>query len=255
MAHSICVHTDDKKYCELEAEPIEFSSQSFDKSLTHGTVQNPDALNNQVWDNSEIVYWTNDSDYDFISIKNQEKLIKLALLESSVQTPLVIRQRKRKTADAQIRIKWLKMKDEKYFKSKSTLAFAGGPGKGLGGDCTMNADVLWIHRKKNAPPLTVKRAFELGFISDYNRDFPNSTVKSYDPLHTLKHEVGGHSLGMRHIENANERLSSIMYPFYNGLRIFGMADLAYLHRLYGKASVHHKIKKMLLSRIRKGIPG
>ena len=253
MTHRICVHTDDKKYCELEAEPVEFSSQSFNETITHGTKQNSDALNNQVWDDSEIIYWTNDSDYEFITLVNQEKLIKLALLESSFQTPLVIRQRKRKSADAQIRINWLKMKDEKYFTSKSILAFAGGPGKGLGGDCTMNADVLWLPRKKDAPPLTVKRAFDLGYITNYNRDFPNSTVKAYDPQHTLKHEVGGHALGMRHIEDANERLSAIMYPYYNGLRVFGTADLTYLHKLYGKAPINHKIKKMLLSRIRKGI--
>lgn len=248
MTHHICVHTDDKKYSEIEIEPTEFSSQSL-TSLTHGTTNNTDALNNQIWDDSETIYWTNDSDYEFISEKDQEKLIKLALLESSFETPLVIRQRKRKSADAQLKINWLKMKDEKYFKSTSTLAFGYGPGRGLGGDVTMNADVLWLLRKRGESALTVKEAFDRGYIEDYNREFPNSTVKTFDPLHTMKHEAGGHAMGMRHIENVEQRLTAIMYPYYNGLRKFGDADKKYLWELYGKSSLNQRIKDILLSRI------
>lgn len=248
MTHQMCVHTDDKKYTELKVKPTEFSSQSF-TALTHGTTSNLDALNNQVWDDSETIYWTNDSDYEFISEEDQIKLIKLALLESSFETPLVIRQRKRKSADAQLKINWLKMKDERYFKSTSTLAFGYGPGKVLGGDVTMNADVLWLLRKPSEPKLTVKQAFDLGYIEDYNREFPNNTVKTFDPLHTMKHEAGGHAMGMRHIEDVSQRTTAIMYPYYNGLRKFGDADKDYLWKLYGKANLSQRIKDILLRRI------
>ncbi len=253
MTRQICVHSKDKKYVNHDVRESQFSSQSFNGTLTHGTIPNDNALNKQVWDNSEIIYWTNDSDYEHISLKDQEKIIKLALLESSLETPLVIRQRKRKSADAQIKINWLKKKDEKYFKSDSTLAFGYGPGWGLGGNTTMNADVLWIPRRIDAGPMTVKEAYDLGYIENYNREFPNSSVKTYDPLHTLKHECGGHNLGCNHLTDVNLRYSAVMFPYYNGLRRFGTADKKYLHSLYGKASVNHKIKENLLARIFNGI--
>ena len=248
MTHHICVHTDDKKYSELQIEPTEFSSQSL-TTITHGTTSNTNALNNQIWDDSETIYWTNDTDYEFISEKDQIKLIKLALLESSFQTPLVIRQRKRKSADAQLKINWLKMKDERYFKSTGTLAFGYGPGRGLGGDVTMNADVLWLLRKPGEPKLTVKEAFDLGYIENYDKNYPDNIIKTYDPLHTMKHEAGGHAMGMRHITDVAQKSTAIMYPYYNGLRKFGDADKNYLWDLYGKASLSHKIKEILLKRI------
>lgn len=172
-------------------------------------------------------------------------MIRSAFLESSIQTPLIINQRRKETSDAQIIINWLGKKDEPYFKSDSTLAFGYGPSKGLGGNITMNSDVLW---RLDKTPLTVKQAFELGYILDYDRNHPDNVMRTYDPLHTIKHE-GGHALGMRHIEIESERFSAVMYPFYNGLRKFGGADNKYLTDLYGKSSISHQIKEYLRNKI------
>jgi len=245
MTLQVCVHTNDKCYHEHQVERENLSTRSFSDAITHATKPNTNALNNKIWDDKEIIYWRRDSSYPWIDDKTMDKLIKLAFLESSVETPLVIRQKKRDTADAQIIINWLGMKDEPYFKSASTLAYGYGPGPGLGGNITMNADDLWLLRKT---PLTAVEAFNLGYIADYDRSYPNNQIKFYDPLHTLKHE-GGHAIGMRHIDTLIEKLTAIMYPYYNGLRKFGAADLGYLTSLYGKASVNHRIKEELVNRI------
>jgi hypothetical protein len=89
-------------------------------------------------------------------------------------------------------------------------------------------------------------AKEKGYIDDFSN--PNSTIRFYDPISTAIHEVGGHSLGMNHIEGQQNR-EEIMFPLYNGNRKFGPADKEYLHRLYGKSSVNHRIKEMLYNRV------
>ena len=160
-----------------------------------------------------------------------------------------IRQRKRKSADAQIKINWLSKKDESYFKSDSTLAFAYGPGRGVGGNCTMNADVAWGIKGEVLPGIEFAERF--GRTVQYNDAVRR--YKVYDAQHTLKHEIGGHALGMRHIDKAENKLNDIMYPYYNGKRRFGPGDLEYLHRLYGKSNINHRIKEMLLRRIFRGV--
>ena len=219
--------------------------RKFDEDHTHKVKTNSNALNNRVWDESPI-YWQNDSDYDFISSDKLEKMIKLAFLESSFETPLVIRQRHRLTADAQIKIRWLKKEDDPYFKQTTgVLAYAYGPSGGIGGDITMNASKPWWLGKR----LTAREAFNIGLIERFDPAHPDNFIQTYDPLHTMKHEGGGHSLGMRHLTDSSLRYTAILYPFYNGLRKFGEADKNYLHELYGKASVSHRIKEMLLNRI------
>ena len=97
-------------------------------------------------------------------------------------------------------------------------------------------------------PCTEKQAFDMGMMEHYDDDhdkFPNTC----DPPHTVKHEGGERSLGTRHIENPQARRKAIVYPFYNGLRRFESSDLLYLHDLYGKSDLNHKIKIVLLNRI------
>lgn len=213
--------------------------------ITHATKPHSNALNNRIWDENEIIYWKMDSEYEFIPKKKQENLTKLAFLESSLETPLVIRKRNRSSADAQLLINWLGAKDEPYFKGKfSTLAFAYGPARGLGGDVTMNADQPWWFGK-----LTMKQAYDMGMIQNYNRAYPDRPLKTFDPLHTMKHEGGGHSIGLDHITNQAYANTAIMYPYYNGLRKFGAADKTYLHELYGNANLLKKIKEILLNRV------
>lgn len=237
----VCVHTANKKYSLRPEFSLEFSSVDYSAPVKHSTVLNEDALGGRIWSGEEPIYWNLESDYEWLTQKELENICKGAFLEPSFETPLVIRNRK--TADVQLKIKFLGQKDEKYFTSPSILAFAWGPSTGLGGDITMNADVLWLLRNT---PLTAKEAKELGYIDNYS--YPESKIKYYDPVHTLKHE-GGHALGMRHVEDEKYRYEAVMFPFYNGLRMFGKPDIKYLTDLYGSASISHWFKEVLRARI------
>lgn len=235
----LCVHTDNKEYHEKEELLLNVSSST---PVYSNVKYNANALNNAVWAGNEPVYWSLESDYEFIHKDVLKDVIKGAFLEPSFETPLVIRNRS--TADAQIKIKFLKKVDEPYFTSNSILAFGYGPGKGIGGDITMNADVGWWL----GPKITMKEAKELGMIDSYQDGFGDNIYKTYDPLHTLKHE-GGHALGMRHLTDSSLKYTAVMYPYYNGLRTFGQADLDYLHELYGNSNIPHRWKEIITKRI------
>lgn len=235
MNCELCVHTSDKHYTTHD---IERSSQISEK-----TKYNANALNKTIWD-LDTIYWKRESNYEWIDNKIMDKMITASFLESSMVTPLKIQKRNRKMSDAQITINWLGKKDDKYFTSESTLAYAWGPGMGLGGNVVMNSDNLWLLRKT---PLTTLEAKELGYIDNYSD--PKNIKKFYDPLHTLKHEAGGHALGMNHITDIEQRTKSIMFPYYNGLRRFGEADLNYIQSLYGKSGVWKETQDMIRMRI------
>lgn len=206
---------------------VQFST--FDTNHSHKLKVHKDALNGRVWDSSEPVYWQLDSTYEFLTYDEQVDIVKNAFLELSLTTPLVIRQKRRKGGDAHIRINWLHERDEKYFaKNKNVLAFAYGPQTGIGGDITMNSSKIW---RTDKTPLTAFKAKELGFIENFHD--PTNIVSSFDPVHTLKHE-GGHAFGMKHLENVQFSKTDVMYPYYNGLRMFGDNDHEYIERLYGK---------------------
>ena len=242
---NVCIHTTDSKY----SNSPELSESSFSALNigTHKLKENLNALNHRVWDDSEPVYWQMDSEYEHLTYQQQVDLTKFAFLETSLLTKLKIRQRRRQSGDAHIKINWLGSKDEKYFKDRaSVLAFAYGPQKGIGGDITMNADHLWLLRKEK---LTAIEAFEKGYIDNYDKSHPTSRIKFYDPAHTMKHEGGGHSCGMRHIEDVNQKYDSIMYPFYNGKRNFGDVEINYLFTLYDKVGYWQRVRNLIAHRM------
>jgi len=237
----ICVHTTDKKYTITpKTSEQEFSALNIG---SHKLISNLNALNNRIWDASETVYWQLDSEYEFLTKQQQIDMIKAAFLETSLLTPLKIQEKRKQTGDAHIKINWLGAKDEKYFRDRSSvLAFAYGPQVGIGGDVTMNSDHVW---RLDKTPITVKDAFDLGLIKDYDRAHPDNILKTFDPLHTMKHEGGGHSCGMRHLEDANLKDSAIMYPYYNGKRVFSKADRDYLFELYGESNIASRVSRFI----------
>ena len=237
MECPICIHTSDKKYTTQYHKIA--NSEFLDESVRHNTL----ALNNSVWA-SDTIYWRRDSSYEWIDDETMDKMIKASLLESSMHTNLKIQQRNRSTSDAHIVIDWVGKKDDKYFTSDGILAYAYGPGRSLGGNVVMNSDVLWLLRKEK---LTAKEAKEKGYIDNYSD--PTNFIKFFDPLHTMKHEAGGHALGMRHITDINQSGKAIMYPYYNGLREFGEMDIQYIQQLYGEASLSKTIIDMIRMRI------
>lgn len=218
-----CFHTDDKKY---HFHGIE-TAFSHDTVINEKLIPNDTALGGHIWEGPEI-YWNCDTHYKWLTDEQITNLVKAALLEASLLTPLKIKKKNRKMADAQLRLSWLTKAEDSRLISNSTLGYCWGPGKGLGGNCVMNADVLWLLR---TTPLLAEEAKQLGMIENYVS--PTQKIKYFDPLHTLKHELAGHGLGMRHINDINQQKTAIMYPAYNGLRLFGPGDIQYLQSLYG----------------------
>lgn len=239
--YNFCVHTTDKKY--VQTQKITERDFSTTNIISHKLISNPYALNNQIWDSSEPIYWQLDSEYEFLTKQEQIDIIKAAFLETSLLTPLMIKEKRKETGDAHIRINWLGSKDEIYFRDHgSVLAFAYGPQVGIGGDVTMNSDYLW---RLDKTPITVKEAYDLGFIKNYDKAYPDNILKTYDPLHTMKHEGGGHSCGMQHLEDVSLKDSAIMYPYYNGKRVFSPEDRKHLFQLYGESNIASRVSRLM----------
>ena len=234
-----CFHTDDKKYAMQTISGNTFSNQL----ISEKTKPNTNALGGRIWD-EETLYWKCDTHYQWLTDSQIEGIVKDALLESSLQTPLKIQKKNRKMSDAQLVLSWLPKKDDRYLTSNSILAYCWGPGSGLGGNCIMNADVLWLLREGK---LYADEAKRLGYIDNFVD--PKNTIKYFDPVHTIKHELAGHGLGMNHITDIRQEKTAIMYPFYNGLRKFGDADIKYLQSLYGSAKVNKSILDVIREKI------
>jgi len=248
--NEVCIHRNDKSYSMSTPKKEHIETRQL--SISDVTRPFKGALGDRIWDTEEI-FWKRESDYEFLTNKQLDAMEKLAFLQASLETKLVINKKNKSTADAQIVINWLGAKDEPYFRTNnpnlpvsSILAYAWGPGRGLGGDVVMNADQLWLFRKT---PLTVKDAFDMGYIQNYDRNHPENKIRYYDPQHTFTHEATGHGLGMPHITNIDVRNTEIMYPYYNGLRRFGPSELLVLHSYYGDAKVNPDIKEELLGRV------
>lgn len=204
--------------------------------ITEATKPNDDALGKRVWAEKKI-YWRLDSDTPDITGRKQEiQLIRLAFLETSLKTNLVIQGRRKTTTDAHIVINWTT--EDKLFKDRpNILAYAYGPTKGLGGDITFNDNHIWT---VDGLPILGKEAVARGLVENVH---PGALLRTYDALHTMKHE-GGHAMGMVHLE-ANIYRQNVMYPFYNGQRHFQTGDTRLLHRLYNESSFGHRMKVIL----------
>lgn len=238
MKLQACFHTDDKSYSYKVIQ----KAFSVSGALSENTKPHDQALGKRIWDEQEI-FWNCDTSYPWLTTEQIDNLIKAAFLEPSLLTPLKITKKNRRMADAHIKISWLKKSEDSNLTSNSDLAYAWGPGRGLGGNIVMNADVLWLLR---TTPLLAKEAKDLGYIENYAD--PNNKIKFFDPLHTLKHE-GGHAVGMNHITDLTQKLKAVLYPFYNGLRIFGPADVSYLTLLYGSVPNSPQIMSDINTRI------
>lgn len=241
MTH-ICVHELDPsgkpgtyKFEEATVPEPKFSHDA--NFITEATKTNEFGLGKRVWAEKNI-YWRLDSDTPDIEGRKQEiELIRLAFLETSLKTNLIIRGRRKQSQDAHIVINWTT--EDRFFKDRpNTLAYAWGPREGLGGDITFNDAHIWT---VNGKPILGKAAVEAGLVENAH---PDHLLKTYDALHTMKHEGGGHAIGMPHLESQNFS-DNIMFPYYNGQRNFQSGDLDLLYKLYDKSSFGHRMQVIL----------
>ena len=241
MTH-VCIH-ENKMYDISEASTIpHFSIEPRHVTAPRLIKTEEDAISPFIWNKDfGAVTWKLESDSaDFENRKDQIKLFRRIFFQASIETPLIIHEKRRGTAEAEIIITFQGSKDNTFFKNRpSVLAYAYGASLGIGGDITFNDDHIWTLDGK---PITAMEAWERGLIVGF--DNADNLIKTYDAQHTGTHE-GGHSLSMDHLPNCN---GCVMFPYYNAQRRFQPNDLAYLYRLYGKSSVSHRIKAHLYRR-------
>ena len=240
--NQVCVHEVGKTYNTYKTYQVDTIPHFSHDSLF---VVNPDSISNKVWNpDAGPLYWKLDSDTpDIEGIELEIKLFKRVFLQIGMQTDLVIRRRRRQTADAQMVIGFTS--EDPFFKNRpSVLAYAYGPAEGIGSDITFNDNHIWTLDGK---PITAKEAYEKGLIEGFSN--PDNKLRTYDAQHTGLHE-GGHAVGMEHIPRSVG--TAVLNPMYNGLRRFSNLDLKLLWQLNGKASVSHRIIEMLLARIGAG---
>jgi hypothetical protein len=240
----VCVH-EPSKYEMREHDKI--PNFSLEPRFVQGEnrltrIDDPDAISPFIWnvDFGKVTWQLETDSSDFENRKDQIKLFKRVFFQASLETDLVINQKRRGSADADIRITFQGAKDNKYFKDRrSVLAYAYGASTGIGGDITFNDDHIWTLDGK---PITAMSAWEKGLIEGF--DNPENLIRTYDAQHTGTHE-GGHALSMAHTPDCKH---CVMFPYYNKQRKFQSNDLAILHRFYGKAGVSSRIKAHLYNR-------
>lgn len=240
----ICIH-EPGKYTIQEA-PKELKP-NFSHADSDRTIPAEDALGRRIWNpDAGPVYWKLETDYPYIEGRKLEiKAIKKMFIQPSLLTELVIRQKKRSTADAEIVINFFDSKTEPIFKTNPNyLAFAYGPGPGIGGDITFNADRIWTLQGK---PITAIEAFEAGIITGYSN--ANNRLRTWDVQHTGTHE-GLHTLGCNHLPGCKE---CVIYPYYNRQRLLQKGDKDLLWSFYEKSSYAARLKYLFLSKVLPGV--
>ena len=232
--NNVCVH-ESGKYNLIDPLSIPgfFSETKF--------VRNEDSISKRIYE-GEFVTWKLETDTPDIEGRlNEQKMIKLVMLQIGILIPLKVRQVRRSQQEAEIVITFAQ--DIPFFiKRPSVLAFAYGPADGIGGDITFNDKYIW---SLDVKPLSPEEAISRGFIE--NAD-PRSTIRTWDVHHTMLHEAL-HAFGLPHLENQG----NVMNPYYNGERIMQTDDVNYIQLLYGKSSIGHRYWERILSRFGRGV--
>jgi len=203
-----------------------------------------DSISKRIWD-VQTITWKLETDAPTIAERHLEiDIIKKSALTIGMFIPNSVRQSRRSKADTDIIINFLTSKEEQFFKDRpSVLAFAFGPyASDIGGDITFNADYFWWFNGNGVDAETYTTITGKEVSAGVTR------LRSYDMQHTMTHEML-HGFGLPHITCEK----CIMNPFYNGERIPKQAEIDYLHNLYGKANLNHRIKEILLARIGLGV--
>jgi len=118
-----------------------------------------------------------------------------------------------------LRVEFKTPEEESYFADRpSVLAFAYFPAQGsVSGKVVFNDAYVW---SLNGIP-----------IDNPQTPQPNDTIKTYNLIHVLIHELG-HSLGLKHDTNNNS--IDVMDPYYNG-KVLELSpnDIIRIRKKYG----------------------
>ena len=232
--NQICIH-ELGEYSTLN--PLNISELSHETKF----VRNEDSISKRIYD-GEFVTWKLETDTPDIEGRlNEQKMIKLVMLQIGILIPLKVRQVRRSLQEAEIVITFVET-NPFFLKRSSVLAYAYGPFDGIGGDITFNDKYIW---SLDGKPLSVEDALTKGFIEN---GVPGNMIRTFDVHHTMLHEAL-HAFGVPHLQNSG----NVMNPYYNGVRIMQTDDVNYLQLLYGKSSRGHRYWERILARFGRGV--
>ena len=204
------------------------------------------------WNKDTVYYYIETINIPLLLTKRQLlTAINLAMTTWDIEIPVRFRStRNIKLAD--IIIAFEDANTNVYFSDRpSVLAYAYFPGTTLSGTIVFNSTYIWDTKGKG---IKAKKALELGLID--NIENSNNTLKTYNILHVLIHELG-HSLGLTHdITGVNDG-RDVMDPFYKG-DVLDLSDrdinrirMKYGAREWRSISRYARIKRWLKRRIRR----
>ena len=205
---------------------------------------------NHKWDLETIFYSLNYNDECPLIPKNKmRQTINLAMNTWNFEIPIKIKSLYKNYDNADIKIMFKKTEDDNIFKeSHGVLAYAYFPKTSNQGEIVFNLDKIWSIDGKS---INAGEAVKLGIVNNVSN--PNSSILTYNIIHTLIHEIG-HSLGLSH--DSNNNTNDVMDPYYNG-KVLDLSDrdlyrirLKYGTRVWKNWLMYDTIKRWLYNKKR-----
>lgn len=176
------------------------------------------------WNKDILTYAVIRGTEDIPGDRLERLAMSLALTTYGVEIPIKFKL-VRANENPDLRIEFKSPEEESMFADRPTvLAFAYFPAQGsVSGKVVFNDAYHW---SLNGIPIDNPQTIQ-----------PNDTIRTYNLIHVLIHELG-HSLGLRH--DTNNNTTDVMDPFYNG-KVLELSDndIIRIRKKYGVRVFKH----------------